>query len=111
MKLSTTLLSLVRDFMLKFWVKNLGYQMVIHLILIAVFLNQKQLLKVIKQIIKSNQTILEKKIKLNLSGDNKILPHTYWLLKHQGTMLLLQIPERDGLMIERITRLCLAKLT
>ena len=50
--------------------------MVIHLILIAVFLNQKQLLKVIKQIIKSNQTILEKKIKLNLSGDNKILPHT-----------------------------------
>ena len=45
-------------------------------------------------IIKNNQTILV--------GKN---------LKCQGIVSLLQIPERDGLMIKRIARLCSTKLT
>ena len=43
------LLSFVRGFMLRFWLKNLGYKILIHLIPIAVILNLTHvLLKVTK---------------------------------------------------------------
>ena len=48
MRLLTMLLSLVRDFMLKFWLKNLDYKIVIHLILIVVCLNLAHILEVTK---------------------------------------------------------------
>ena len=63
MRLLTMLLSLVRDFMLKFWLKNLDYKIVIHLILIVACLNLTHILKVTK-------LFWGKKIKMNLFSND-----------------------------------------